>query len=236
MSAVGQSDPFSDAHEYNAQRFVVDRVLDDVQTMAIVQVKAVNTAALTVDVLVLVNLITGNGTSVPHGVISARPYYRLQGGANGVICDPAVGDIGVMVFASRDSSAVVASRGQANPGSARRFSWSDGVYFGGINNPSPTQYLQFGPSGITVASPVNITIQAPVVAVNASTSCTITSPIISLDGNVTVAGTFSQTGGGNSTMSGSLITTGSVTAGGINLETHTHSGVQSGSSDTGPPV
>jgi len=60
---------------------------------------------------VLVNLVTGANISVPHGVISARPYYRAQGGTSGIILDPVVGDIGVMVFASRDSSAVVAAKG-----------------------------------------------------------------------------------------------------------------------------
>jgi len=150
MNAVGQANPFSDASEYNTLAFIIQRALDDVQTVSIVQVKAVNTGAKTVDVLVLVNLVSGAGISIPHGVISARPYFRLQGGANAIICDPVIGDIGVMVFGSRDLTAVIAAKSAANPGSNRRFSWSDGIYLGGILNSAPTQYIQFGSGIITI--------------------------------------------------------------------------------------
>ena len=154
MSAVGQSNPFSGGSDYNALRFIIDRALDDVQTVSVVQVKAVNPSAQTVDILVLVNLVTGSGTAVPHGVIASRPYYRLQGGANAIIIDPKVGDIGIVVFASRDLTAVIAAKGPASPGSAARFSWADGIYIGGILNSTPTQYLQFLGGSIKAASPM----------------------------------------------------------------------------------
>ena len=154
MSAIGQANPFSDASDYNAISFIIARALDEVQTLSIVQVKAVDTGAQTVDVLVLVNLISGGNLSIPHGVISARPYLRLQGGSSAIILDPVAGDIGLMVFASRDLSAVIAAKGAANPGSQRRFSWSDGIYFGGILNADATQYIQFlpGAAGLKVES------------------------------------------------------------------------------------
>jgi hypothetical protein len=162
-TATGQSNPFSDASEFNSLSFIIARALDEVQTVSIVSVKAVNTGATTVDVQVLCNLVTGANISVPHGVISARPYYRAQGGSSGIILDPVAGDIGLMVFASRDSSAVVSARGLANPGSARRFSWSDGIYLGGILNATPTQYLKFlpGGGGIDIVSPGTVAITAP---------------------------------------------------------------------------
>jgi len=152
-AAVGQANPFSNASEYNAWQFVIARALDKVQTVSVVQVKAVNTGAQTVDVNVLVNLVSGDGLAIPHGVISARPYYRLQGGTNAIICDPAVGDIGIMVFSSRDLSGVIAAKGAANPSSARRFSWADGMYFGGILNATPMQYIQFMTGGVTIETP-----------------------------------------------------------------------------------
>lgn len=165
MSNVGQANPFSDAGEYNALDFVIARATEKMQTVSIVSVKAVNTGAQTVDVLVLVNLVTGANVAVPHGIISARPYWRLQGGSSGIICDPVVGDIGVMVFASRDSSAVIANKGVANPGSARKFAWSDGIYLDGILNTTPTQYIKFLPSGggITLYSAGTITCNTPLV-------------------------------------------------------------------------
>jgi len=154
MSNVGQQNIFSDASEFNLLDFVIARALDKIQTVSLVKVINVNTTALTVDVQVLTNLVTGGGASIPQGVIYGRPYLRLQGGTSGIICDPAVADMGLMVFCSRDISAVVAAAGTANPGSNRRFSWSDGVYVLGVLNPTPTQYLQFLGGIINVQSPM----------------------------------------------------------------------------------
>jgi hypothetical protein len=197
MSAVGQANPFSDASEFNTLAFIIDRATEEMQTVSIVQVKAVNTGAQTVDVQVLVNLMTGANISVPHGVISARPYFRAQGGTSGIILDPVVGDIGVMVFASRDSSAVISAKGLANPGSKRRFSWSDGVYFGGVLNTPPTQYVKLNSSGITILSPTAVLIQSPAnmvsgpLAVSGATTLQATLHVI---GNVQMDGTLNVNG------------------------------------------
>lgn len=207
MSAVGQSDPFSDASEFNTLDFIIARATDEMQTVSLVRVTAVDIAAQTVDVTVLVNLVTGANISVPHGVISARPYHRLQGGSNAFIVDPAEGDIGVMVFGSRDLTAVIAARAAANPGSNRRFSWSDGIYFGTVLSVAAVQYIKIDASGITIVSPTAVSITAPTTTIN---------------GNLHVTGT--TTGDGDGTFAGT------------DVHTHVHSGVQSGGSDTGPPV
>lgn len=164
MSNVGQSNPFSDASEFNMLAFVIARALDKMQTVSIVKVTGVNTTTQIVDVLPLVNLVTGAGISITHGVIYQRPYLRLQGGASGVICDPAAGDIGICVFASRDSTAVQSAKGLANPGSQRKFSWADGIYLGGILNANPTQYIKFlTGGGIDIVTAGTVSITAPTV-------------------------------------------------------------------------
>jgi hypothetical protein len=193
--AVGQSNPFSDASEYNSLAFIIARALDEVQTVSIAQVKAVDTDAQTVDILVLVNLVTGAGIQVPHGVISGRPYFRAQGGTSGIILDPAVDDIGIVVFGSRDLTAVISSKGIANPGSQRKFSWSDGIYLGGVLNTTPTQYLQFTTGGINLVSPTAITLTSP--------DNTVNGPL-----NVTGLATF-QDGG---VVDGNLMVTATVLA------------------------
>ena len=203
-TATGQSNPFSDASEFNSLSFIIARALDEVQTVSIVSVKAVNTGATTVDVQVLCNLVTGANISVPHGVISARPYLRAQGGSSGIILDPVAGDIGLMVFASRDSSAVISSKGLANPGSARRFSWSDGIYLGGILNATPTQYLKFlpGGGGIDIVSPGTVAITAPATTISGTLNV---AGDTTLDQNLTVDGT--------SLLQGAVTATVSVTTG-----------------------
>jgi hypothetical protein len=79
-----------------------------------------------------------------------------------------VGDIGLMVFASRDISAVItaattAARNlQVTPGSARMFDYADGLYVGGCLNQMPQNYVQFAAGNIVniVAGTVNITSMA----------------------------------------------------------------------------
>lgn len=207
MNAYSQILPGSDAGDFTVIQFLIAASLANVQTVSIVQVVAVDTVALTVDVQVLANIMTSGGQSIPHGTIHKRPYYRAQGGTSGIILDPAAGDNGVMVFASRDSSAVIASKSFANPGTSRVFDWADGIYLGGILNAAPSQYLKFDSGGVTIVSPTAVTIQAPT---------------ITLDGDVHITG--STVGDGDGTFDGT------------DVHTHTHGGVQSGGSDTGPPV
>ena len=202
MSAVGQANPFSDASEFNMLDFIIARATDEMQTVSIGQVTAVNTGAQTVDVQILVNLVTGANTPVEHEVIAGRPYFRLQGGGNAIICDPVVGDIGVVVFASRDITGVVAAKSAANPSSNRRFSWSDGIYFGGILNGAPTQYMQFlaAGGGINIVSPGTVAILAP---------ATTASGTLNVTGNTTLQATLAVTG--TSTLAGAVTASGGIT-------------------------
>jgi hypothetical protein len=162
----GAQTPSSAASEYDAMTFLVMQILSRANTSTLVQVKAVTnsggvSAVGFVDVQPLVAQLDGYGNAVPHGVINDIPYFRIQGGTNAVIIDPEIGDIGMAVFADRDISSVKAKKGAANPGSGRRFDMADGVYFGGLLNGAPTQYMQFSTTGINITSPTKVTITAP---------------------------------------------------------------------------
>jgi hypothetical protein len=222
--AVSQQQGPTTANEFNTLSFLIEQRLNRLQTITLVKVvKVTNTGGVSpvgfVDVQPLVNQMTGDRVAVPHGVIFNIPYFRMQGGANAIILDPQVGDIGMCAFASRDLSAVKADpqaavASGANPGSLRTFDYADGLYFGGLLNGVPTQYVAFASGGITVVSPTKITLQAP---------------------EIDLKGTVVQTGG-NVSMSGSLTVTGDVTGHGTSLHTHEHSGVTAGGANTGPPV
>lgn len=198
----------------------------------------------TVDVQLLVDQVTGDGETVPHGTVFKAPYSRLQGGANAIILDPEPGDIGVCVFASRDISAVKSDPNAARnrqpvagapPGSKRTYSLSDALYVGGVLNAVPTQFVQFNADGIRVVSPTLVRVEAPSIDLVATEEVNVIAPQINLQGNV------AQTDG-NVTMSGTLDVQGNiatpaeVTAGNIGLKTHKHGGVTPGGGQSGGPV
>lgn len=228
--------------QYNNIYFAIQQALAKMQTATLVRVETcTNDGGLSpvgfVDVTPLVSQIDAQGNPTPHTIIHNLPYLRMQGGGNAVIIDPEPGDIGICVFASRDISKVKSTKTQATPGSLRQYSFSDGLYIGGVLNAEPGQYIQFNTNGIRVFSPLAVVIEAPnveilaeTVNVEASESVTITTPTFTVNGNTTLNGTVEQTGGGNSTFSGD------VTAQGTSVHTHVHGGVQPGGGNTGQPV
>lgn len=200
-SNAGQAGLATTFDEITRLQFVVGQMIAEMQTVALVEVVGVsNNGGLspvgTVDVRPLVHQMAGNRTAVPHGVIYKIPYMRLQGGANAIIIDPQIGDIGMCGFCSRDSSTVVATRKAALPASLRKYNWSDGLYIGGFLNGTPTQYIRFYDDGIDIVSPTKVRIISPNVEMTGdltAASVTTTSGI-SLDEH-THGGV--QTGSGN---------------------------------------
>ena len=170
MSAYSQALPGSDANQYTLVSLLIQQALADMQTVSVAEVIAVHGGGVaptgTVDVQILVNLMTGNRQAVPHGVIYGLPFVRIQGGPNAVICDPVAGDIGLVTFASRDISGVKAAKGVANPSSYRVFDWADGIYVGGLLNATPTTYVQLAGGNVTIVATSAITLTSPSNKVN----------------------------------------------------------------------
>lgn len=225
---VGFRDSSGINSEINALRFVVKSVLSEVATSAVVRVVGARSNGElappgTVDVQILVHQADGAGNSYPHDTIFNVPYGRAQNGIHGIIMDPKAGDIGVIVCASRDISAVKANKGDASPpGSHRRHDLADALYVGTvIAKAAPQQYVQFTDQGLTLVSPGTITIRAPAIV---------------FEGNVTWAG--DQTGArGTMTINMDIAQTGAITSNGLHIDsTHEHGNVQPGSGNTGIPA
>lgn len=165
--AVGLAGLESDASDATAWTLFVQQQMAQANHIALVLVTAVTPSGEGksvgfVSAQPMVHQIDGAGTTQPHGNIPSLAYFRLQGGANAVIIDPVVGDIGVAVFCDRDISVVRKTQAPAQPGSFRRFDWADGVYLGGLLNAIPTQYVEFlpGSDGIKIVSPYKVTIES----------------------------------------------------------------------------
>lgn len=157
QAQAGQKGLTAGSGELNRTEFHVRQLLGKAATVRLVKVVKVKNGGgalaeggrLTVQQLV--NQVDGQGKPQPHGNTFDIPYTRAQGGANAVIIDPEVGDIGLIVVADRDISKVKATKAAANPGSNRRNDVADGIYIGGILNGVPKQYVQFTADGVTIA-------------------------------------------------------------------------------------
>lgn len=257
---TGQQKPSTTWGEYNNIAFLVQQALGKLQTATLVRVEScTNSGGVSpvgfVDVTPLVNQLDAAGNPTPHVTIFNVPYFRLQGGNNAIIADPVPGDIGMAAFASRDITKVKSTKGQANPGSFRQYSFADGMYFGGMLNGEPKQYVQFTDSTIRIHAIEKIKIDAPdiqlmadTVEIDAGVSTTITSPVFRVNGNTTLNGTLSQIGGGTANFSGNVHVQQNVTvektvaadidviANGTSGHSHVHGGVMSGGNNTTGPV
>lgn len=86
---------------------------------------------------------------------------------------------------------------------------------------------------VSVVAPA-VTVECDDLTATATATAEIEAPEITLTGNVTVAGNFTVTGGGAANISANVNFTGTVTANGKRIdETHRHTGVQAGGSNSG---
>ena len=236
-SYAGQQGVSSISSAFNAMAAIINSMLSTVRTAILVQIQAVTNAGGltqigTVNFVPLVDALDGFGQAWPHSIVYQCPYLRIAGGANAVILDPQVGDIGIAMVADRDISNVVSKQANvpsnpsqttshAPPASQRRFDFTDAIYLGMVLNGLPTQYIQFNTSGITVVSPTAVNVQAPQVNVHASQQVTIQAP------QINSKGTWSH--------NGTITSTGDIKAGSISLENHVTTGVVPGGGTSGPP-
>jgi len=232
MQNVFTTTPQDTSSDANAQEFMFNRMLMSNAFITLAIVTEVNESGGMVTVQPLVEGFTGAGERIPKTEIYGVPVWRLQRGASALIMNPVAGDIGMIAICDRDISGVKATKSSSLPGSSRTHNYADAIYLGGVLNAEPSQYVSFRDDGIDVVSPLSVTMTAPVVEVNASSSLTLNSANIVLNGPVN-QGSGSYAGDFN--FAGNINAAGEVTGNGIKLSTHTHKGVQSGNSNSGTP-
>ena len=153
----GQKKPNTAGSEYNALQFMIKQAIGgQVHTAIPCRVQAVD--GLFVDVLPLVSSVDGYGESVEPTTLFHLPVFRYHAGVAAVIVDPVPGDIGLAVFAQSDSSNVnTDTDAPQQPGSFRRYSMSDGFYFGSFHPGEPSVYIEVTQDGmVNIQGSVNI--------------------------------------------------------------------------------
>ena len=200
--------------------FAIKQRLREINVGDLVSVVAVYTDKKTVDVRPLVDIIDGNGNGIEKTTIYNIPYlWCASFGVNAIITTPAVGDIGQILYNTRDSSNARKSKQQAIPQTNRMFNASDSVYIGGIPelNKSPTRMIEFNEQGIKITPNTKLTIVGDV----------------EITGNMTQTGNYILTG--NATATGVITGQTDVISGTISGKEHTHRTTTTGK-PTSPPL
>lgn len=161
-------------NEYNSTVELVKSLTQSMATCTLVTVQSVDTANKVISALPMVTQIDGSGKPVSQGIIYNVPYLPMQYGNSSIVMTPAVGDIGLCVFCHSDISTVKKTRKEALPGSYRKHSVSDGIYIGGILNPSPINYISFTGNDIHIKA-TNVIIDA-----NIQTAGTVTNNSVNI--------------------------------------------------------
>lgn len=209
-----------------------------------------------VDVRIVQPEIDLAGNNIPMPVITNIPVSFVRCGNSHITHPINKGDTGFIIFADRDISSWVETNNTSVVDSARTHSMQDSYFVPGIvgggNNANPNDVeIKYNNTTIHLRKNGDVDINTPSkVNVNASSEVNVTTnkltvnaPNSYFNGNVfisqllTTGGFVSNgtSGGGIAQFAGSINVTDEVTASGINLSTHTHSGVQSGGSNTGQP-
>ena len=225
-------DNFAYSNPLNSMEFFIRSLISQVVSTSLpvvvtaVERKGEDAGAGYVTVKPLLQPRNNSGDGLEVTTIPKLPYFRLQHGKAAIICDPKVGDIGLAVVAKHDISNINGSTTPKVPATYRKFDPSDSFYIGGFWGKAPEVFIHLEDEGtIKIKAPTKITMDAPECEVNASTSFTVNSAQINLNGPISGGGS----GGADATFSGD------VTAKNISLTSHTHTGVQSGNSSTGAP-
>lgn len=238
----GIGDIYQATSPFNANNQQIASNIQKINTVFLAKIISVSTkdteGTKTVTAQPLICQIDANGNALPSPKLVEIPHYRVQAGTGAFVINPHVGDIGVFVCAKRDISKIKNGvTDPQTPASFRSFDLADSIMIATIHTETASTYVYIDPDNgtIEIKAPESLTI-------NTATKTTINAPETTINGHLTVLGGITVSGGGGSSMSGdfklngTMTATNDVIANGISLDTHRHSGVQAGGSNTGTPI
>ena len=191
---------------YQSLMFLINSVVNNVNTAELVKVIAVDESKKEIDVIPIVAKPDSEGQRIDPAPIYGIKYIEWQYGTNAIIATPVVNDVGLLVVCTKDISSIDSGL----VGSYRRYNLADGIYFGGLCgfNATPAQFIKFDENGIEITSPTALTVNAPIMTVNAETSATVMTgeATVTATGNVAISGS-------NVSITGSAVSIGSGSGG-----------------------
>ncbi len=195
--------------------FFKTKMLLEINTIILGSVLSVDSLNKRLTVKSLINGINSKNAPIDPPTIYEVPYACVRGGNAGIITNFVVGDNVIIGFCQRQIDITKETEKQSTPNLIRFFSLQDAVVLSHWSNSDPTIFLKITDEEITIQSldkPINI---------NTTNTLTINASNIVINGNMTI---------GSTTFSSS----GTSTIDGHPFSAHTHTGVTSGTSNTGP--
>lgn len=239
----GIGDIYQATSPFNANNQQIASNIQKINTVFLAKIISVSTKSTegtkTVTAQPLICQIDANGNALPSPKLVEIPHYRVQAGAGAFVVNPHVGDIGVFVCAKRDISKIKNGvNDPQTPASFRSFDLADSIMIATIHTETASTYIYIDPDSgtIEIKAPESLTVNTATATINASGSTSINSPETTISGHVTIKGGLSVSGGEGAQVDGSISASGDITSGNISLQSHVHSGVTSGGSNTGTPV
>lgn len=221
MAEIPSGDPADLSDFTGAFRHIFNKMLQEIDDMLPAKVISYNRATNRAVVQPLIKLLTTSNATIERAQVASVPVYQYGGGGFLLSFPIKAGDLGWIKANDRDISLFLQGYKSSAPNTIRKKSFSDAVFFPDVMrgyiiaeedlNNAVIQNLSGTVKIALFENKVKIT--APLVEINA--------PLTHLSGDLIVDGT--------------VIGTTDVVAGSISGKSHTHSGVQSGTSNTGVP-
>ena len=149
--------------------YIINNLIANIHTMMPVKILSVTIPTDSLapigrcEVLPLVQQIDGSNNVYPMGKIINVPYLRVQGGANAIVIDPQVGDVGLCGFCERDISIVKRTGELSAPDTRRKYDINSAVYMFTMMSGTPTQYIHFKSSGIDIKTTGDLNINGLII-------------------------------------------------------------------------
>lgn len=219
-------DPAADANMASMLRGVLDKYMKSVDGMLPATVVSYNRTTNRATVVPTINMVTTSGEALARAPYANLPVLALGGGEFFINFPLKAGDTGWIEASDRDISLWLQGAGAkaARPNTYRAHSFSDGRFIPDvlgnytladdadgamvIQHKDGSTAVVISNEGVTIKAAQTVKIEAPNVEINAPQGIAITGPVTS---------------------------SGGMTIDGITFGTHTHSGVQTGSGNTGGP-
>lgn len=197
-------------------RVLFEKMVQGLDDMLPAQVIAVDPDRRYVSVQPMIMLGTTDGRKIRRAQIARIPVLNIGGGGFLLSFPIEPGDLGWIKASDRDYSLFMQGFTEEWPNTRRMHSFQDSVFIPHVMRPwtldgddIDSAVLQSADGTVRIAiSPANVTITAPTVIIDTTTMQVL----------------------------GDIEASGDVTASGISLMTHVHSGVTAGGANTGEPV